>query len=123
MSQLSKRNVFDEAVALCEEYVSDHPGCGLRELQEYVLHQTGLKLETIRKARKQSTVTLVRAGKNWKCYLRDPEADVDTRGWVRVFEMLPKAEWQKIMSAFRAGQVEFVVVRRGAEVLVDGDPT
>lgn len=110
-----------EAIALCDEFASDHPGVGLRELQEYVMHQTGLQFQAVRKARKQSNVSLIRKGKNWCCWLSDLE--VYEQGWTRITAMLSEQEWQKIMNNFRKGLVEFVVVPAGAQVTVDGAST
>jgi len=109
-----------EAIALCDEFASDHPGVGLRELQEYVMHQTGLELSSVRKARKQSNVSLIRKGKNWCCWLKDPEVEIEAKGWIRLSGMLPQQEWQKIMNNFRKGLVELVVVPVNADVRVDG---
>ena len=109
-----------EAIALCDEYASDHPGVGLRELQEYVMHQTGLELAGVRKARKDSNVSLIRQGKNWCCWLRDIEVDVQNAGWMRVTSNLPPGEWRKVMNGFKKGLVEIVIVPAGADVTVDG---
>ena len=84
------------------------------------MHQTGLELPGVRRARKDSNVKLIRQGKGWCCWLVQPEIDVQERGFMRVTGMLPKVEWSKIMKDFRDGHVELVVVPVNADVRVDG---
>lgn len=105
-----------EAAVLCEEYVSDHPGCLLKDLQAYVMKETGLKLEAVKRARKMSRVDAVRKKGGFCCWLKDPAGEEIRRLTIEV----PPPEWREILRKFRMGRVEFLIVPAGAEVSVDG---
>lgn len=110
-----------------EEYVSEHQGYPLRAVLSWLMTEHGVDLETARRARKTSAVTVQRKGKHFVCHVDDEAAaaramslqgtTTNLDAVVRIGrELLPKGEWQEVMKQLRAGKVYLLVVPTGVEV-------